>query len=330
MVDKEEKHGGPLEEQLGSGSTDTEEFLTRSLELTGWYNTGLSSTGSFDVGLMVASPFGKLLDALPIPAMMIDDSFSVAFANQACGTISDNYAIIQGVPFVSLVPRQRNSEKALTVLKRVYFTRKPVIAEGILEIDAKKVWGRLYFRSIRIGPERYVLVVIEDLTSEKTRLRLKKQEGEQKDVVISATREKLCQEIWRSERMEGALKYEKEKFQKLSGLLEFSTAIIGTDGHFRHLSTDFKNVFGSIIDEFQSLPSNKGIFEPKDPQCAEMLDWLARLVGFEELPHSSETFVLKYRDGSKKHVFCRAVKLDSNEYLIACRDITGKHLTGNC
>jgi hypothetical protein len=325
MVDKEEKYWSLLRDQFGPVEPDTEEFLTRSLELSGWYNTGLSSTGSFDVGLMVASPFGMLLDALPIPAMMIDDSFKVAFANQACRTISDNYSIIQGVPFASLVPRQRNSEKALAVLKRVFFTRKSVIAEGILEIDARKVWGRLYFRSIRIGAERYVLVVIEDLTREKARLRVKKKEDDQKDILVSATREKLCKEVWRSERMEGALKYERDKFRKLAGLLGLCTAILGADGAFKHLGPEFKELFGGLIDEFHALRNGKAKLGSRDPRCAEALEWFSQLIGAQELTYSSESFILKYRDGREKKVVCKAVKLESSEYLVACQDLTQKN-----
>jgi two-component system, cell cycle sensor histidine kinase and response regulator CckA len=173
MENKEKLYRDYPQGQVAPGLSDAEEFFSKSLELTEWYDSGLSTTGSFDVGIMVASPFGKLLDALPVPAMMIDSSYKVAFANQACGTISNSYKIIQGVPFASLVPRPRNSEKALEVLKKVLLARKSVIAEGILEIDARKVWGRLYFRPIRIGAERYVLLVIADLTKEKTSLLMK-------------------------------------------------------------------------------------------------------------------------------------------------------------
>ncbi len=160
-------------------AAEEEDLCAQSVDLTQWFSTGLTATGSFDLGIVAATQFGKLLDALPIPILMIDGSYMVVFANQACAKISPNYARIQGVPFTTLVPRSRNAEKAQWLLRKVFATRKPQVADGILELEAKKIWGRLHFSAIRIGRERYVLLLIEDLTGEKTQLLLNRRDDSQ-------------------------------------------------------------------------------------------------------------------------------------------------------
>jgi hypothetical protein len=323
MEDRERSWPNQPRERVAPGLSEAEEFFSKSLELTEWFNSELSTSGSFDVGIMVATPFGKLLDALPVPAMMIDSSYKVAFANQACGSISNSYKIIQGVPFPSLVPRQRNSEKALAVLKKVLLTRKSVIAEGILEIDARKVWGRLYFRPIRIGAERYALLVVSDITAEKTSLLLKQKADSRKDFLISAANEKLAEQFRHGGRIEEALKSERDRFERLTELLKLSIAILGADGRFRYLSPDFKGLFGRIIDQFSAQRRTGAVASPEmDPRSTEILVWFAQLGNPEETPHSVRTFVLKHEDGSEKTVTCRAEKLDSGECLILCEDLT--------
>ncbi|HMK36503.1 MAG TPA: hypothetical protein VK463_15625 [Desulfomonilaceae bacterium] len=316
MEDKEQRYWDRPNDAVGPGLPDGEEFFTKSLELTEWFNSDVSATGSFDVGLMVASSFGKLLDALPVPAMLIDYAYNIGFANQACGTISSNYKIVQGVPFASLVPRSRNSEKARAVMKKVFFTRKSVVAEGILEIDARKVWGRLYFRSIRVGHERYILLVIEDLTAEKTRLVLKQKDEDRQNTLISNANERLNEEVWRRERVESALKFERDKFRKLGQVLEFSTAIIGNDGDFRYISPDFKNIFGQVLDELARYRKN-GVHDELSADVRNLLDWFVHL---NDSADSSGTFVLKNAEGLEKEVVCRAARLENKEILVVCLD----------
>jgi two-component system, cell cycle sensor histidine kinase and response regulator CckA len=55
-------------------------------------------------------------------------------------------------------------------LNEVFSTRKPRVHEGLVQIDDKRVWVRIYFRSVRLGTDRAILTLIEDLTPEKRQI----------------------------------------------------------------------------------------------------------------------------------------------------------------
>ncbi len=145
------------------------------------------------------------------------------------------------------------------------------MAEGILEVDAKKVWGRLHFRPIRIGIDRYVLLVVSDLTSEKTSLLLKEKLDARKDFLISAANEKLSEQFRHRERIEQALKTERNRFEKLAELLKLPIAVLAADGALRYASPDFRSLFGSAVD--------KSAFRPKRPG-SPMRIWISIRVSF--------------------------------------------------
>ena len=149
-------------------SASLKDATTQTIELTDLLTTDLTYTGSFDVrGKIWQTTFGKVLQALPIPVLLIGQSFRVVKANQAWGKISDNRDEIESRLFTTLFPESSVAETIQGVLEDVFSTRKPRIASGILEIGKREIWARLTFRSIRIAEERLVLVLIEDLTYEK-------------------------------------------------------------------------------------------------------------------------------------------------------------------
>ncbi|MGO9568691.1 MAG: hypothetical protein ACLP5H_14235 [Desulfomonilaceae bacterium] len=84
---------------------------TETIELNNLLTTDLTPSGSFQLGKISATTFGKLIEALPIPAFLIDLSYCVAFANEACGKISAEYEGTEGAPFSSLFPAPSVSKK---------------------------------------------------------------------------------------------------------------------------------------------------------------------------------------------------------------------------
>lgn len=149
-------------------SASLNDDATQTIELTDLLATDLTYTGSFDVsGKIWQTTFGKVLQALPIPVLLIGQSFRVIKANQAWGKISDNHDEIESGLFTTLFPESSVAKTIQGVLEDVFSTRKPRIASGILETGKGEIWARMTFRSIRIAEERLVLVLIEDLTYEK-------------------------------------------------------------------------------------------------------------------------------------------------------------------
>jgi hypothetical protein len=71
-----------------------------------------------------------------------------------------------------LFPDAAAIRQAEAWLENVVTQRKPQFGEGILLVGGNEIWSRMNFRSIRFGNERSILVVIEDLTTEKRELTL--------------------------------------------------------------------------------------------------------------------------------------------------------------
>jgi PAS domain-containing protein len=207
---------------------------TESIELTSLLTRDVTTSGSFDVrGGIWATTFGKVIQALPIPVFLIDASLDVAVANQACGKFTPYYERIQGKPFASFLGGPSGTAKARSVLKRVFSDRRARIGEGTLRIEDAVIWARMTFRSIRIKHDRFVIVLVEDLTREKVQLHeneILRQELEQRvqrrTSELRRTNENLTMEVAERQRAE----QEREKViqqlqqalaqvKKLSGLL---------------------------------------------------------------------------------------------------------------
>jgi PAS domain-containing protein len=145
---------------------------TESIELKSLYTQDVTTSGSFDVRSGIwATTFGKVIQALPIPTFLVDDSLKVFVANQACARFTPEYEKVQREPFSRLIGGPSSSERAESLLEQVFSDRKPRVAEGTLRIDDTAIWARMTFRPIRIMKDRYILVLVEDLTREKLQLR---------------------------------------------------------------------------------------------------------------------------------------------------------------
>ena len=182
---------------LSAGETPT----TETIDLSSLFTRDLTASGSFDIrGNIWATTFGKVMRALPIPALLTDESQKIAVVNEACGKVSRDYEKIVGSTFSILFPSPSAGLKAESILALVSADRRPRTAEARLKIGQNGMWGRLTFRSIRIFQERFILVLIEDLTREKTQLVLNKNQ-----------REALHREIEQRKLSEAALR-ESEQF----------------------------------------------------------------------------------------------------------------------
>jgi PAS domain S-box-containing protein len=149
---------------------------TQTLDLASIFTQDLSSSGSFLIKQDIwATTFGKLLQALPIPVFLIDESKAIVAVNQACARISPTYERALGSQFPQLVPQPVQAKACLSVLEEVFTSRKPKMLEVTLRIDEGTIWGRISFRSVRVFDSRFVLALAEDLTAEKRRLVLERE-----------------------------------------------------------------------------------------------------------------------------------------------------------
>jgi len=146
--------------------------ITETIDMSKLSLDKLSSSGSYFVQGLASSSVGKLFDALPIPVLLLDSSLSIMFVNQAWEKIGLDYNELEGLPAVSVFPNRQTAERAKSLMEDVLATRKTRIAEGMIKIERATMWGRLHFRSFRLEEERYILMLVEDLTAQKRQLLL--------------------------------------------------------------------------------------------------------------------------------------------------------------
>jgi hypothetical protein len=189
---------------------------TETIDLQGLFAPDFSASGVVDLRSIGSTSLGKLLEALPIPVMLVDQWFCVAFANSAFSKISPDYTEIHGARFIDVLPSPRDEqrgrvlmEKTTALLERVFVDRKPARAEAILEIGSKRIWARMHLRSIRVNADRHIMVMIEDVTAERSQQRISERDEkklvhivqemkirlQQMNEELSQTREQLEREI---------------------------------------------------------------------------------------------------------------------------------------
>jgi two-component system, cell cycle sensor histidine kinase and response regulator CckA len=164
-------------QSLDTGPDDTEEFRlletldlsTEALDIHGLLEPDLTSSASFNFTWLEEAAFGKLLDAIPVPAMLVNGSRHIVFLNKAVGKITKNYHGLIRSPFLSIFPEPKDADRAGTLVDGIIADRKTKYLEGIVTILGKRIWGRMHLRSIRVSEQRLILVLVEDLTAEKRR-----------------------------------------------------------------------------------------------------------------------------------------------------------------
>lgn len=135
-----------------------------TIDLNAMFDEDVSSTGSFDLRRSRLNSFQKMLQAIPIPALLVDESCIVTFINRACERATGQSETIGGRRFSVLFPNRADGARAEELIEKAFHNRIPLVAEGILGTDRIPMLGRIHFRSVRIQKMRMVLVIIEDIT----------------------------------------------------------------------------------------------------------------------------------------------------------------------
>ena len=212
---------------------------TQSIDLSKLFTRDVTDSGSFDVrGGIWASTFGKVMQALPIPAFLVDQSCNVTVVNEALGRVCPDYENILDSPFSSLFPTPSAATKARDLLERVFADRKPRIKETGLKIRGAKMWGRMTLRSVRILEKRFMLVLIEDLTAERRQL-----------IVNRKQRDLLKEEIAERRLSEKALRESETRFRQIYHNAPVMMQAISRDGLIRSVNSKWLNAMGYALNE---------------------------------------------------------------------------------
>ncbi len=142
-------------------------LASQTIDLEGIFTRDVTTSGSFDFRKIKNVTFGKLLEAMPIPTLLIDAGHSIVFANGAATSMANGDVSLAGRSFASLFPDPADSKQALSEVNRIFSQRKNGLFEALVEINERPFWCRLNLRSIRFKDSRLALSLVEDLTAER-------------------------------------------------------------------------------------------------------------------------------------------------------------------
>ncbi len=239
-------------------ATHFDEEATQTVDLASLFSDHVSSSGSFSLRGLDQTWFGKLLQALPIPALLIDKSCHIILANQSWARICLKYDSFIGKPFSTLFSNPFVGKEAEDLVKKVFETRKPESKQAVIEMNGGRIWGRMFLRSVRAGESRSILLLVEDLTLEKQQL-LTKQRHEKEILkerealeqrVIERTAElherniQLTNEIAQRERAEQAARESEAKYRMLVENAPVGIVSCDAEGAIEQLNPQLAKILG--------------------------------------------------------------------------------------
>ncbi|MEW6349335.1 MAG: PAS domain S-box protein [Thermodesulfobacteriota bacterium] len=164
---------------------------TETIDVHDLFSDDVTVSGSFDFGSIPGSPLGKLLQALPVPACLIDESCRIGFHNQALGRICPEGMVVEGLSFPEIFPDESAADQTRSMIQKVFATRKPAVQDAVLGIGQKRIGARINYRALRLRGDRFLLVLIEDLTAERKQLFFTRKHQEE----LQAANDRLIEEI---------------------------------------------------------------------------------------------------------------------------------------
>ncbi|MBI5571803.1 MAG: EAL domain-containing protein [Desulfomonile tiedjei] len=272
---------------------------TESIELSSLFTRDVTSSGSFDLRGVEATSFGRLIQSLPVPSVVVNQSNIIVMINRAWGRTNARYQGMQGTLFSSLFPHPADAATAETLLAKVLSGRKPLVWEALLGFEGTRIWGRAHFRPIRVHEERLALVLIEDLTLQKKQLLLNKKHEEElhkahdelekrveeRTVELLKANQKLRREIAQRCRAESSLQESKDTIEALLNATTDLVFLVDTNGTLLALNQPCAESFGKPREELLGkqvsdlLPSYA---VPKTKRLLQEVIRAGKAVRFEE------------------------------------------------
>jgi len=209
-----------------------------------------------DARELQSTALGKLLDAMPIPALLIDPLLRIAFANRSCKRIFQQPEKLQGLSLSTLFPAEPAVAEIQRLTEEVFATGKCQVVEPELKLTGQRMGCRFYLQSVTFGNNKWMVLLIKDLLPPKKRsLSGKRYRHEfQKEIIDCGSVEKLP--VDDRQRLELALKG--------AGMGVWDVDLQKDKVFFNQTCTD---IFGHLLDEIgTSAGVWRNLIHPDDKQ----------------------------------------------------------------
>jgi PAS domain S-box-containing protein len=207
--------------------------------------------------------FAELLEALPVPTLLVDQSDRILFANRSWKRISTSYEKLRGRLFSSLFSNPNVADKVRSVLEELLETRKAKVSGAVLEVERSKIWSRIYIRSMSVGGDRALLILVEDITSEKEQLFIQRRHKEnllnardqleervrKRTVELKRINEKLMSEIRHRRAAEEGLKASRSGFTSIVEKTGEGIAVFDPHGRILYANPASAELLGRSPDQ---------------------------------------------------------------------------------
>ncbi|MEI8182854.1 MAG: PAS domain S-box protein, partial [Desulfomonile sp.] len=205
------------------------------------------------------------------------------------------------------------------------YTEKEILGKHYTELilpdyreKATRFYGRQFVKRLPVTYNEFPLVTKHGMTlwiGQNTQLIM---DGE---TIVGF--QSIARDITDRKVAEEALKAEKQRFQSLGENSPFGMVMIQPDGTFSYANPKFKEMFGYDLGD---VPNGREWFRKAypDPHYRhEVISiWVEHVKGHAPGEATPQMFSVTCNDGTEKIVHFRPVKLDSDEYMMTCEDIT--------
>ncbi len=144
--------------------------LSITIDLDSIFTKDVTSSGSFDLRSLRNLTFGKILESIPIPILLIDSNQLIIYANESVHKIGGEMIELVGKSFAGIFSGLSETQRAVQILDQILKDRKTLAFESLISINGKNSYCRMNFRSVRVAKQRCVLCLVEDLSASKRQL----------------------------------------------------------------------------------------------------------------------------------------------------------------
>ncbi len=232
------------------------EDWTGTIDLGVLLREEVTASGSYDLRDVETTTLGRLLHALPIPALLTEGSGRIIFANLACRRIHPHSPDLPGQPFSTLFPVDSEATNVLPLIKQALTSAELPTREAVVGMGNDRTWCRLSFRSLRIRGEKCVLVLVEDLSAEKERLSQVTSERKRLSDVRDVTGQK---------KKEDTILRAKQELEQTFDAVPDMIAIIDSDLRLRRVNWPLARRLGTTPQQIVGEPCYRVIHDKDEP-----------------------------------------------------------------